>query len=99
MLVVVNYRPKANLPTEESEKRLLQLFANWEPAEGTDIKAHYGFSDGGGVWIADVESADAIIDTGQRFGVFFDLTVNPAVEIETMIGIGQQVIAWRASVS
>lgn len=46
MLFIINYQPKANLPTEESEKRLLQLFANWTPAEGLDIKAHYAFPDG-----------------------------------------------------
>ncbi len=98
MLTVVTYKPKQHLPSEESEKRLLQLFANWTPAEGTDVKAHYQCADGSGIWIADVESAHAILDTATRFSVFFDLNVNAAVEVGEQVEIGQEVIAWRASV-
>ncbi len=98
MLFIINYRPKANLPTEQSEKRLLQLFSNWTPAAGLDIKAHYSLPDGGGILIADSETAEAVIDTGARFGVFFDFTAQPAVEVATAAGIGLQVIEWRESV-
>jgi len=47
MLFMSIYKP-TGITTEASQKRNLQLFANWKPPAGFDIKSHYGFADGGG---------------------------------------------------
>ena len=59
MLFANIYTWKGNL-SEESQKRIVNLFTKWAPPAGVEIKSHYVFGDGsGGVTISEVSTAAA----------------------------------------
>jgi hypothetical protein len=98
MLFVSIYRDKGTT-TEASEKRNLQLFANWKPPAGFEIKSHHAFADGtGGVLIAEAATAAALVEAAGPWGPFFDFETHPIIDVAESVPIAQRVYAWRDSV-
>lgn len=85
--------------TEERQARALKLFTNWKPPAGYEFKAHYTFVDGsGGLGLAEVDSAAALLEANAPWGPFFTFKVVPVVEITESMPIAQKVQSWRDSV-
>jgi uncharacterized protein DUF3303 len=85
--------------TEETDKRTLKLFKNWQPPAGLEFKSFYDYADGnGGIAIAESNSAEAILEATAPWATFFDFTVRPIVPTDKSPAIFEKVIAWRDSV-
>jgi len=98
MLFVSIYKATGTT-TEASQKRNLQLFANWKPPAGFDIKSHYAFADGGGgILIAEAATVAAIVEAAGPWGPFFDFEIHPILDVAESVAIAQRVYAWRDSV-
>jgi len=98
MLFAAIYTTRGSLP-EEAGKRVLQLFTNWTPPRGWEMKAHYAFADGsGGIAIAEAGSAAAIYEAHIPWEAFFEFKTVPLLDITESVPIGQKVYAWRDSV-
>jgi len=98
MLFGVIYTPRGDV-SEESGKRVLQLFANWTLPAGYEIKSHYAFADGsGGIILAEVSTAAAAYESAAPWGPFFEFKIAPIVDIAESLPILQKVHAWRDSV-
>ena len=69
-------------PTEESQKRSLQLFTNWQPP--AEFKAHYTRADGkGGIALFEAEDASVALEMVGPFTAFFDFEITPVVNSRT----------------
>ena len=98
MLFAVTYTGRGD-STEESEKRILQLFANWKRPAGYEEKAHYGFSDGsGGLAMVEASTAAALYEGLSVWAPFFEFNAVPVVEISEGVSLLQRVYGWRDSV-
>lgn len=85
--------------TEETQKRILNLFVNWKPSEGFSFKAHYSFSDGsGGLALIEAASEAAAFEGTAPWIPFFEFRTVPIVEIEKAVPIILAATAWRDSV-
>jgi uncharacterized protein DUF3303 len=97
MLFVALWENRAG--TEETDKRLLNLFTNWRPPAGVEFKGFYDFADAsGGVAIVEANSADAILETTAPWGAFLKFTVRPIVPSDKATAIYGKSIAWRDSI-
>jgi hypothetical protein len=83
--------------SEESQKRSLQLFSNWEPP--IEFKGHWAFASGGGMAIVESDSAAAMVEAIAPYTPFLDFRVEPVVSIEEAVPIFTKTNAWRDSVS
>ncbi|BCL75588.1 hypothetical protein JHS3_13240 [Jeongeupia sp. HS-3] len=98
MLFAVNYPFRANV-TEESHKRVLALFANWQPPAAYVFKAHYTNADGsGGLALIETDSAIAALEVHNAWAPFFEFRVVPIVETDKAVQIGLNNIKWRESI-
>jgi len=97
MLFLVSYRPRAGR-LEAEEKRVLNLFVNWKPPEGSTIKSHYARADGGGLVIIDSNSAISSVEALAPWIAFLDYEIVPIVEIAEALPVLQRAVAWRDSV-
>jgi len=88
-------------PSEESQKRSLEVFSKWQPPAGADFsKGFYGFADGsGGIAIVEVDSAATLQRTTDPWTPWLRFEVTPIVPIEESTAIGAEAIAFRDSVS
>ena len=97
MLFGVLYSPRGNT-TEETQKRGLQLFAQWSPP--FEFKANYSRGDGkGGIAIIESDSVEAIIEGISPWVPFFDFEVTPIMDIQAAVPALQRAYGWRDSVS
>ncbi len=87
--------------SEESEKRSLAVFAQWQPPGGADFsKGFYGFVDGsGGVAIVEADSAATVARTTAPWVPWLRFAITPIVPIEEATQIAGEAIAFRDSVS
>ena len=84
---------------EESERRSLNVFANWEPPAGADFQGFYGFADStGGVAIVEVDSVETLARTTAPWTPWLRFTTTPILPIEVASAIGAEAIAFRDSV-
>jgi hypothetical protein len=98
MLIGGTYTTKFD--SEESSTRNLQLFANWTPPAGFEFKAHWARADGkGGVFIAEVASAEALLEATSPWGTRMDFDIAPLVDITAAVPLFMKVQGWMASVS
>jgi len=96
MLFAAIYTPRYSV-SEESEKRGLQLFTNWQPP--FEFKAHYERGDGkGGIAIIESDDAGKILEGIAPWVPFLDFEVTPVVPVEHAVPIAQRVYSWRDSV-
>ena len=85
-------------PSEESERRSLQLFTSWQPP--FEFKAHYARGDGeGGIAIFEADSAAQVVEGISPWAPFFKFEVTPVVPIEDAVPVFMKNNAWRDSVS
>ena len=95
MLFAALYTPLN--PSEESQKRSLQLFTSWTPP--FEFKAHYSRSDGkGGIAIFEADDPAVVMEGIAPFTPFFDFELTPVTEIENAVPVFQRVNEWRDSV-
>jgi hypothetical protein len=86
--------------SEESERRSLAVFAQWQPPAGAEFQGFYGFADGtGGVALIEVDSAATLARTTSPWTPWLRFTATPIVPIEESSAIGAEGVAFRDSVS
>jgi hypothetical protein len=95
MLFGIVYTPRN--PSEATEKRSLQLFTSWQPP--IEFKGHWALTTGGGIAVAEAESAAAMVEAVAPWAAFFDFRVEPAIPVEDAVPIFMKTNAWRDSVS
>jgi hypothetical protein len=83
-------------PSEASQKRGLQLFTSWQPP--IEFKGHWALP-GGGMAVAEADSAAAIMEATAPWTPFFEFRIEPAMPIEEAVPIFMKVNAWRDSVA
>jgi Domain of unknown function (DUF3303) len=94
VLFGIIYTPREG--SEEAEKRSLQLFTNWQPP--IEFKGHWALAAGGGMAVAEAESAAAVVEATAPWNAFFQFRVEPAIPIEEAVPILMKTQAWRDSV-
>jgi hypothetical protein len=97
MLFITTYTPRAGTK-ESDEKRVLQLFSNWKPAAGQEIKGWWVTSSGQGVQVSEADSAKTILESIGPWAVYFEFNVQPAVPITEAAELLGKSIAWRDSI-
>ena len=98
MLFVTTYTPRGE-GGEEAAKRVQQIYSQWKPPAGMEIKAFYSLADGnGGIVISEATTAAMILEAISPFAPYFEYKVSPIVEIAEAVSIGQRVNAWRDSI-
>lgn len=98
MLFAIEWTNRAGA-TEETDKRTLKLFKNWQPPAGLDFKCFYDYADGnGGIAIAESNAAELILEATAPWATFLNFTVRPVVPSDKSPAILEKVIAWRDSV-
>ena len=86
--------------SEDSERRSLEVFQQWQPPAGAEFQGFYGFADGtGGVAIVEVDSVAALTRTTAPWTPWLSFTVTPILPIEEATAIGAEAVAFRDSVS
>jgi hypothetical protein len=99
VLFLTAYMPRGE-GSEEAAKRVQQIYGQWKPPAGVEIKAFYSLADGsGGIVISEATSAAAILEAISPFAPYLDYNVTPIVDIGEAVSIGQRVNAWRDSIS
>jgi len=95
MLFHTTISPKAGY-THEDQKKVLAIWANWEPPEGFEIKSFYLSPNGGGFLIIEADSAEAIYEsTAPWVGVLLEYDIVPVVDVDTGVGFQEKGIAAR----
>ena len=97
MLFINRYQAKSG-QSEADEKRMLQLFSQWKPGEGVEIKGWWALPDGSGVSVIEAPSAEAVMKDVAPWGVYLDFNIQPAIEIGKAAEIWGQALAWRESI-
>ena len=86
--------------TEDSERRQLAVFAQWQPPAEDDFQANYNFADNsGGVAILEIDSAATLARTTAPGCRGCALRATPIEPVEQTIAIRGEAIAFRDSVS
>lgn len=83
-------------PTEESQKRSVQLFTAWDPP--VEFKGHWVFATGGGMAVIEGATAAAVVEAIAPWTPFFDFRVEPVAPAEEGVPIVMKTNAWRDSV-
>jgi Domain of unknown function (DUF3303) len=83
--------------SEETAKRSLNLFGNWQPP--VEFKHHWALATGSGIAVAEADSAAAVLEAVAAFAPFFEFQVEPAVPIEEAVPIFSKTNAWRESMA
>ena len=84
--------------TEEGEKRSLDVFSRWQPPEGADFQAFYGFADNsGGVALVEVDSAATLARATAPFNPWLRFTAKAILPIQESAAIAGEGIAYRES--
>jgi hypothetical protein len=92
------YTYKGNLG-EEDQKRIINLFTNWAPPAGVEIKSHYEFADGsGGLTISEVSTPAAQYEACAAWSAFMDQRIVPLLDVTESVPLAMKVGAWRDSV-
>jgi hypothetical protein len=99
MKYVISWENRANA-TEESVARALQVFSKWTPSEASDFKEFLARVDGrGGYAVVETDDPALIAKDTALFGVFFDFTVEPVLEIADATVIDMEAVELLASIS
>jgi hypothetical protein len=86
-------------PSEDGERRSLEVFASWQPPAGADFKGFYGFADGtGGVAIIEVDDAATLARTTAPWTPWLRFVATPIVPIEEATAIAGEAVEFRDSV-
>jgi hypothetical protein len=84
--------------TEESLKRFMHLFSQWQYPKGVARKAHYTNVDGsGGIVIYEADTAEAVFEASGPWHPWLAMRIVPILEIEAAVPITMKIHAWRDS--
>ena len=98
MLIGGSYN--TNFDSEESQQRNLQLFMNWAPPDGFEFLHHWARADGkGGVFIAEAESAAAVLEAISPWVTRMKFDIAPLVDIADAVPTYLKVQEWMDGVS
>ncbi|HWC12206.1 MAG TPA: DUF3303 family protein [Acidimicrobiales bacterium] len=85
--------------SEAGGKRSLEVFSKWQPPEGTQFQAFYGYADGtGGFAIIEADSAAALAKASAPFTPWLRFTAKLILPVEEAAAIAGEGIALRESV-
>jgi len=85
--------------TEETDKRTLQLFENWQPPAGLDVKGFYDYADGnGGIAIAESNSAEVLLEATAPWATYLEFSIRPIVPTDKSPAVLKKALAWRESI-
>jgi Domain of unknown function (DUF3303) len=93
VLFGIIYRERT--PTEEGQKRSLELFQRWQPP--IEFKGHWAFATGGGMAVFEADTAAAVVESTVPWTPYFEFRIEPVVEIEQAVPIYAKTQAWRDS--
>ena len=86
--------------SEESEKRSLEVFSRWQPPEGTDFQAFYGYADGtGGFAIIEADTAASLAQATAPFTPWLRFTAKVILPVRDSAAIAGSGIAFRDATS
>ncbi len=86
--------------SEESERRSLSVFQQWQPPAGANFQGFYGFADGtGGVAIVEADSVATLARTTAPWTPWLSFQVAPILPVEEAVAIAAEAVAFRDSVS
>ena len=86
-------------PSEEGEKRSLDVFSKWQPPAGAEFRGFYGFADNsGGVAIIEVDSLQTLGRTTAPFVPWLRFAATPILPIEELAQIGGEAVVFRDSI-
>ena len=95
MLVGIIYTARESV-SEDTAKRSLKLYTNWTAPEGFEFTSHFLFADGtGGMGIAEVGSAEALLEATAPWAPLFVFKTTPVVEVSAAVPIFERVNTWR----
>ena len=78
-------------PTEQTDRRTLNLFTNWTPPQGFEFKSHYEFSDGGGgMATVEVTLPEAMYEAIAPYRDTLEFKLVPIVEVSVADPILQE---------
>jgi Domain of unknown function (DUF3303) len=98
MLFAIAWENRAG-GSEDTDRRTLKLFKNWQPPAGVEFKGFYDYADGdGGIAIAESASAEALLEATAPWATFLKFTIRPIVPTDKSPAIFEKAIAWRDSV-
>lgn len=97
MLFQISYKARSG-STEADSKRIMQVFSQWKPPAGMEIKCHYARPDGGGFLVVDVNSVAPLVEAIAPYGIWLEYDVTPIVEITEAVPALNKAFAWRDSV-
>lgn len=84
--------------SEAADKRSLEVFSRWQPPEGTEFQAFYGYADNtGGFAIVEADSAAAMAKATAPFTPWLRFSAKPIVPIEAAAALAMEAIAFRDS--
>ena len=82
--------------SEAGERQSLATFSRWQPPEGTDFQAFYGFADNsGGFAIIEADTAAALATATAPFLPWLKFTAKPILPIEEAAAISAAGIEFR----
>ena len=82
--------------SEDGERRSLEVFSRWQPPEGTEFQAFYGFADhSGGFAIIEADSAAALAQASAPFVPWLRFDAKPILPIEDAAAISGSGVAFR----
>jgi len=97
MLFQISYKARSGA-TEADAKRIMQVFSQWKPPAGVEIKCHYARPDGAGFLVVEANSVVPLVESNAPFGVWFEYDVTPIVEISEAVPALNRAFAWRDTV-
>jgi len=84
--------------SEAGEQQSLATFGRWQPPEGTDFQAFYGFADNsGGFAIIEADTAAALARATAPFVPWLRFSAKPILPVEESAAIAGEGIAFRAA--
>ena len=99
MKYMVSWKTRANA-SEELQARGLQVFSKWSPSQGTTFHEFLGRVDArGGYAVVETDDPALIAKDMSIFSAFFEMSVEPVLEIADIAAIGGEAVEFRASVS
>ena len=82
--------------SEAGEKRSLEVFSKWQPPDGAQFQAFYGYADGtGGFAIIEADTAVALAKASAPFTPWLRFTAKPILPVEEASAIAGEAIAFR----
>ena len=95
MLFFQTYKPKAGF-THEDQKLMLNLWAQWTPPEGIEIKSFHVAPDGRGFLLIEGATAEAMYEGMAPWSnVLLDYEVVPVIDVETSLELLSAAVAKR----